>query len=311
MGRMFRIITETVPEPRRTAEVAETATLEPETPEIPFVEVGGPQGLIGSYTPPPLRIEPVPAPRPAPEPPAPEPLPRIIPAESSRVLSVAFHRFPKAGLRLLPSGVSSDVVAYHDPEHPITQEYRLVRDEIRQQFEEEGARVVVFSAGAPVAGTTTVMLNLAVELTRVGAARVLVVDANLARPAISRRLGVADTPGLADVLGQTVPLAWALQPTAIPNLQVLAAGIIMPGIGHAMANDFPRLLVQLRQWFDWVLVDAGVWGEAAGRDGIGPACDAVYLVTRQHDIDRPEFAGLRASVTGTGGLLRGYITTRS
>ena len=42
----------------------------------------------------------------------------------------------------------------------------------------------------------------------------------------------------------------------------------------------------------------------------GPACDAVYLVTRQADIDRPEFAGLRASVEQRGGVLRGYITTR-
>jgi Mrp family chromosome partitioning ATPase len=121
---------------------------------------------------------------------------------------------------------------------------------------------------------------------------------------------VAETPGLAEVLGQMVPLAWALQPTAVENLHALSAGVPADDTAKAMAADFPRLLAQLRQWFDWVLVDAGVWDESLGQESAGPACDAVYLVTRQADIDRPEFAGLRASVTSAGGLLRGYITTR-
>jgi hypothetical protein len=77
-----------------------------------------------------------------------------------------------------------------------------------------------------------------------------------------------------------------------------------------MAADFPRLLAQLRQWFDWVLVDGGVWADALGGEGFAPTADAVYLVTRQTDIDRPEFADLRASVSAAGGMLRGYVTTR-
>jgi Mrp family chromosome partitioning ATPase len=77
-----------------------------------------------------------------------------------------------------------------------------------------------------------------------------------------------------------------------------------------MAADFPRLLAQLRQWFDWVLVDAGVWAEAAAREAAGPSADAVYLVTRQADIDRPEFTALRGAVAASNGLLRGYVTTR-
>jgi len=34
------------------------------------------------------------------------------------------------------------------------------------------------------------------------------------------------------------------------------------------------------------------------------------LVTRQAEIDRPEFGAMRASVAAAGGLLRGYVTTR-
>ena len=316
MGRMFRIITEGGQEPHPSSSSA--------IADVPFVEVGGPEGVVTSIPLPATRatvaIPPavIPVPRPAaPEPETdteldhdPESTPLTLPNPDARFLSVSFHRFPRTGLRLLPGGVSADVIVYHQPDHPVSSEYRTVRDEIRKQFEEPTPRVLLFAAATPVAGTTTVLLNTAASLTQDGA-RVLIVDANFDRPAVARRLGIPETPGLAEVLGQTVPLAWALQPTAVENLHALAAGLPADETPRVMAADLPRLLSQLRQWFDWVLVDGGVWDEWLGQESAGPACDAVYLVTRQADIDRPEFAGLRVSVNNAGGVLRGYVTTRT
>jgi hypothetical protein len=48
----------------------------------------------------------------------------------------------------------------------------------------------------------------------------------------------------------------------------------------------------------------------AERDAICSAANAVYLVSREADVDRPEFAGVRGWVRELGGLLRGYIATR-
>jgi Mrp family chromosome partitioning ATPase len=308
---MFRIITEGGQEPLPPDQAA--------VADVPFVEVGGPEGVVTSIPLPAAPPDVIPVPRPAPlyepEPDTeldhdPESEPLTLAAPEGRVLSVSFHRFPTTGLRLLPGGVSADVIAYHQPDHPISDEYRVIRDEVRKQFNEPNPRVLLFAAAAPVTGTTTVLLNLAVALTRESGARVLVADANFDRPAVARRLGVPEAPGLAEVLGQAVPLAWALQPTAVENLHVLAAGVPADGTPRSMASDYPRLLAQLRKWFDWVLVDGGVWDEWLGQESAGPACDAVYLVTRQADIDRPEFAGLRASVSSAGGVLRGYVTTR-
>jgi Mrp family chromosome partitioning ATPase len=107
-----------------------------------------------------------------------------------------------------------------------------------------------------------------------------------------------------------VPLAWAVQPTPVTNLHVLAAGRPTSATAGQLAADLPRLLGQLRQWFDWVLVDCGVWNDVPDRAPAGPATDAVYLVTRQADIDRPEFGALRGEVAAAGGDLKGYVTTR-
>ena len=311
MGRMFRIITEGGRESSRRSggpPSDDGPALAVEV--VPFVEVGGPDGVVTSIPLPKPASVPLPKPVPVPVPePDPEPA-SVAAAPEPRVLSVAFHTFPRTGLRLLTTEVSPELVAYHHPDHPVCDEYRAVRDEILRQFEEPHPRAALFTAAAPVSGTTTVLLNVAALFTQDGGGRVLVVDANFARPAVARRLAVAEAPGLAEVLGQTVPLAWALQPTAVDHLQVLTAGQPTAGTAAAMAADFPRLVAQMRQWFDWVLVDGGVWGDGIGREGLPAACDAVFAVTRQGDIDRPEFAALRASVGSTGGLLRGYVTTR-
>jgi len=273
----------------------------------PFVEIGGPGGAVFSPAKP--KAEPRPFPRIAPQPAAPTPPP----ADAPTFLSVKFHDvLPRTAPRA-PGGADAGLVALHLPEHPIAGEYRTLRDEIARQLPDGTSRVLAFTAAAPEAGLSTVLLNLAVTLARDGQ-KVLALDANVTRPALAHKLGLRGAPGLAEALGGSVPLAWALQPGPVPGLQALAAGTApddFAPLAAALGRDLPKLLAQLRQWFDWVLVDAGVWGVVPERDSTCPVADAVYLVTRDADAERPEFAGLRGWVKQLGGQLRGYVATRA
>jgi Mrp family chromosome partitioning ATPase len=295
--------------------------------DTPFVEIGGPAGPVFSAGPVAVKTTPKPHPPaslpPEPQPTlaaasqpvevAPKPVAREFPrlASSPRYLSVTFHDL--SGATRAPAaleGPDPALVALHLPDHPVSGEYRVLRDEIRLQLPEPTPRVLLFTAAASEAGTTTVLLNLAVTLAREEAPRVLVIDGNVNRPAIARMMAVKPTPGLVEVLAEQVPLTWAFQASAVPNLQVLAAGAATGGTALAIGEDLPRLIGQLRQWYDWVLIDGGVWGTVPERDGTCPSADAVYLVTREADAVRPEFAGLRGWVKQLGGLLRGYVATR-
>lgn len=290
--------------------------------DTPYVEVGGPAGPVFSAGPAvvaapksvavPVAAETVVA-RATPAPPEARTFPRL--AGAPAYLSVTFHDLsgrPRGKSEV--EGPDPGLVALHFPDHPVSGEYRTLRDEVRAQLPDPSPRVLLFTAAAGEAGTTTVLLNLAVTLAREEAPRVLVVDAHTgpARPGggVAAKLALKPAPGLAEVLAQQVPLAWALQSSAVPNLQVLAAGSATPDTPALVGHELPKLVEQLRQWYDWVLVDAGVWGAAPDRDAACPAADAVYLVTREADTGRPEFAGLRGWVRELGGLPRGYISTR-
>jgi Mrp family chromosome partitioning ATPase len=235
-------------------------------------------------------------------------------ADAPAYLSVRFHEAVARSSGRPAGGPDAGLVALHFPDHPVSGEYRTLRDEIARQLLDQTTRALVFTAAAPEAGTTTVLLNLGVTLALAGQ-RVLVADANFTRAGVAPKLALGSAPGLAEVLAGQVPLPWALQPTAVPRLQALAAGAVPDPLGAAalaaaIGRDLPRLLTQLRQWFDWILIDAGVWGAVPERDSTCSAADAVYLVTREADAESTEFIGLRAWVRQLGGALRGYVTTR-
>jgi len=313
------------------------------TDETPFVEIGGPGGPVYSAASTAASSNVLIAPRPAPAAPKlasvppklmtepkvevkPEPksepvraYPRLVPsapvvapaAPSTAYLSVRFHDVAARQPRISAEGPDPALVALHYPDHAVSGEYRLLRDEVSRQLPDATSRVVLFSAATPEAGTTTVLLNLAITLAQEGKARVLVVDGNVNRPGVASKLALKTAPGLCEVLAHRVPLAWAVQPSVVPSLQILAAGDATDATPAAVGRDFPKLLGQLRQWYDWVLVDGGMWGAMTERDAACPAADAVYLVTRDGDLDRPEFLSLRGWVKELGGLLRGYVATRA
>jgi Mrp family chromosome partitioning ATPase len=277
--------------------------------ENPFVEIGGPTGPVFSPTQSASRT--IPEAKNDAKIELIRPYPRLVSSPAPAYLSVHFHDIVARGAaKSTNTGPDASLVALHFPDHTISAEYRTLRDEIGKQLPDLTSRVLMFNAVAPEAGTTTVLLNLAITLALEGKNRVLVVDANASRPGIAAKLALKPSPGLHEALTQQVPLAWALQPSSINGLHVLTAGDIGDATPATVYRDLPRFLTQLRKWSDWVLVDAGVWGGLPDRDAACPSADAVYLVIRETEASRPEFQGVRGWVKELGGLLRGYVTTR-
>lgn len=299
---------------------------------VPFIEIGGPQGPVSSVA---MPEKPRPSPAEAMSPPRCEvksdqisqnqsqqqlklSYPRLAQPDDlksvhlSDYLSVAFHDLshPKSP-RASGHGPANELIVLHQPDHPISLEYQTLRQEISNQLTPGWPQILLFTAAAAAAGTTTVVLNLAASFARTGDHRVLIIDANAPRPQVADRLALKATPGLVEVLSGQLPLAWAIQVTQLPNLCALTMGTITQSTPTLMGDAWPKLLPQFRQWFDWVLIDGGVWGELPERDAACPGADAVYLVTREADASTTEFEGLRGWVKQLGGLLRGYVSTRA
>jgi Mrp family chromosome partitioning ATPase len=273
--------------------------------DVPFIEVGGPRE-------PSLRLVPAAEtaedrekePRAAtlPLPPVLCPLP-----SSEETLTLFTIRFqPVHAARLGGRSPVAELIAFHQPDHPISVQYRSLAAEIARQLPGTLPRVLLFTGAAGNAGTSTVLLNLAMTLARQDA-KVTVADAHLARPALAARLGLPDGPGLREVLAGQMPPAWCLQETAHPNLLVLPAGTVgQPRDGI----DLTPILEMLRDRSDCVLLDAGPWGDGGIVSDLAAGSDAVYLVLSHEAAGTPETATMQDEILEQTGRLRGCVLTQ-
>ena len=82
----------------------------------------------------------------------------------------------------VPPRLATEVIAYHQPDHVLSQQYRELLEKILTEVPGDGNLALFFAALMPGAGTTTTVLNLAVcgaaDLRR----QAVVVDTNLERP---------------------------------------------------------------------------------------------------------------------------------
>jgi protein-tyrosine kinase len=116
-------------------------------------------------------------------------------------------------------------------ERRISHEYRRVKrpllDRITRLHEEfvGGARLLMVASALPGDGKTFSSFHLAQSIARERDVSALLVDADVARPALSRALGIADRPGLLDALAdENLDVESCVLPTDMPGLSLLPAG---------------------------------------------------------------------------------------
>jgi tyrosine-protein kinase len=181
---------------------------------------------------------------------------------------------------------------------PTAEAFRALRVNLRHLGGESGPRVVVVAGAVPGEGATTVATDLAVSLARVGN-RVTLIDADLRRPRVRRRLHLPDGPGLTEVLTgaaelQDVVQQWGEGPDV---LGVLGAGAL-PADPEALLSSpaMTALLQTLRDSRDVVVVDAPPLLPVVDGAVLSSRADACLLVARYGRTKRGHLAEAAAAV---------------
>lgn len=130
-------------------------------------------------------------------------------------------------LRLRAAGFVPD----ENQERRFADQYRRIKRPILMQVQvltaarAPGARFVLMASALPGDGKTFTSINLALSIARERDVSVLVMDADVAKPHISRIFGIDQEPGLLDALADdNVDIESLVLPTDVPGLSVLPAG---------------------------------------------------------------------------------------
>jgi capsular exopolysaccharide synthesis family protein len=141
-------------------------------------------------------------------------------------------------------------------------------------------KTILVSSSLPREGKSTVALYLAATMA-IGRSRVLLVDADMRRPALNKLLAAAPGPGLAEILNGGGSPADAIASSNLDNLFLLPAGVARQNPGElVLSPEWPRLLAELYTQFDYILIDSPPLLATDDGASLAPNVDGVLMVVR-------------------------------
>jgi capsular exopolysaccharide synthesis family protein len=192
-----------------------------------------------------------------------------------------------------------------EPSSVRIESYRLLR--VNLQHTAGSAKVILMTSAIAHEGTTTTAANLALAFLELGE-RVLLIDANLRRPASADLLELPREPGLSNVLAGQVALARAIRRWGTSRLALLASGSIPPNPSKLLSSArMSDLMVSLRRSYDKIIIDTPPVLPVTDALIVSSQADAVLLLVTHGRTRRSHAAAAANALRRVDALLIGLV----
>lgn len=202
----------------------------------------------------------------------------------------------KLGLSLLgvvPRSEGDPDEALADPKSPMSEGYNALRASLLHATSHGLPPVMLVTSAQASEGKTTTSEAIARTLARLGK-RVLLVDGDLRRPSIHRRLSVGNERGLSTLLTSGDPLDSAVVASSEPGLDLLTSGPVPPSPTELTSSmRFRALIDEMADKYDAVIIDSPPILGLADAPAMSALVDGVILVIES---ERSRRGGLKAAL---------------
>jgi protein-tyrosine kinase len=144
---------------------------------------------------------------------------------------------------------ASGIVTPNAPRSFIADEYRVIKRPLISNAMGRGAaalkhgNLIMITSAVTGEGKSFTSVNLAMSIAAELDHTVMLVDADVARPSIPRMLGLAEGPGLLDLLEGKAEMSDVLMKTSIDKLTLLTSGTPHARATELLASDAMRMLL--------------------------------------------------------------------
>ena len=164
------------------------------------------------------------------------------------------------------------------PDYFYSESIKTLRTNI--QLSGQSIKTILITSCYPNEGKSDIALNLAQELGSIGK-KVLLLDADIRKTAYVGRLEVQDeVKGLSQLLSGQAGLQDIIYNTNFPNMDIIFGGPSAPNpSGLLSENIFKILIKELKDYYNYILIDTPPIGTVIDAAVIGRCCDgAVFLI---------------------------------
>jgi polysaccharide biosynthesis transport protein len=144
----------------------------------------------------------------------------------------------------------------NNPNSILAENFRLLRSNIEFFQISNPIKTILITSPNQGNGKTTVAANLALSISQ-GEQDVILVDADLRRPAVHKALNISKEPGLSDVIRNKAKIEGVVRDRSEDRLKVITAGDIPANITEVVGSKrIASILGELRDLYEIVIVDA-------------------------------------------------------
>jgi capsular exopolysaccharide synthesis family protein len=142
------------------------------------------------------------------------------------------------------------------PESPNSEAYRILRTNVLFSRKDQALNSLTVVSGGAGEGKSTTVLNLAVTFAQQGA-NVLLVDSDLRRPSLHKRLNLSNQVGLTNYLLKQKKLEEVIQTTSVSGLAFLPSGKL-PASAMSILNtqQMRDFIAEVKRRYDFVFFDS-------------------------------------------------------
>jgi succinoglycan biosynthesis transport protein ExoP len=169
------------------------------------------------------------------------------------------------------------------PLSPISEAFRTLRTNVKYAGAglENPLRSIMITSAMAGEGKTEVLVNLGIVLAQ-NRYRVLLMDADLRRPTLHRRLGLDNLVGLSQIfVHPELGMSYSLQPTRITGLTALTSGDTPPNPSELLGSLLMgSILEELKNTYDILLIDTPPALAVTDSAVLVPYVEGVLLVVK-------------------------------
>ena len=185
--------------------------------------------------------------------------------------------------------------------------YKTLRTNIQFSLRGDGCKRICITSSASGEGKSITILNLAISFAEAGK-KVLLVDADLRRPAIARLLREPVSIGLTNVLAELVTAQEAMHKDVYPNLDIIFSGEIPPNPLELLNGEpMERLIEEMSEIYDYILVDAPPAAVVSDACVIANLLDGVLFLVRSGHSNRDDVKQALNSLQMIGARILGFV----
>lgn len=161
----------------------------------------------------------------------------------------------------------------------VVEAYKNIRIHLMSALADIDGKVVAFSSPNASEGKSTTSVNIAITLSQLSK-KVILVDSDVRRATVNKKLRMPNRIGCSDILAGEATLEECIKPYN-QNLDVITSGSVTNNPSELFSSvAFDRMLSELREKYDYVIIDTPPVNLVSDALAISQKCDGLVLIAR-------------------------------